>query len=377
VYDKGTVSVPVTWKQDGRELLFWSSERALLAADVSSGNTLTLGEPRPLFRLSAGVAFNAALGRPGVDGERFVIAKAPKPVVQQITVFDRQGKIMRTVGEPGRYVQPALSPDGTKVAVMKTDMREGDVDIWTYDVDSGKGAAVTVDTWPENAPIWAPDSRTVAYASTRGTFSSIFRRAWDGSGNEEQLFQHSPGAGIVLSDWSRDGKYLTFHDGVLHLVPIQDGAKALERKSIAWLQDEFNVSQARFSPDMRFIAYISDEHKTREETNWGIADVYVRPFDPSVTDATKGPPPVRVSSTGARGMIMWRQDGRELYYITPEWEVMVVDVMTTPAFKAATPRLLFKLPAPVIGNPQQWRNVSADGQRFVFTVNVPEPTSPR
>jgi len=86
---------------------------------------------------------------------------------------------------------------------------------------------------------------------------------------------------------------------------------------------------------------------------------------------------VRVSSAGARGVIMWRQDGRELYYITPEWEGMAIDVATTPAFKAGTPRLLFKLPAPVIGNPQQWRNVSADGRRFVFTVNVPEPATPR
>jgi hypothetical protein len=86
---------------------------------------------------------------------------------------------------------------------------------------------------------------------------------------------------------------------------------------------------------------------------------------------------VRVSATGATGMIMWRQDARELYYITPDWEVMAVDVETAPAFKAGTPRLLFKLPAPVVGNPQQWRSVSADGQRFVFTVNVPEPEGTR
>ena len=377
IYDRGTVTVPVLWRQDGRELLFWSSERALLAVDVRAGSMLTLGEPRPLFQLPLSVAFNASLGRPSLDGERVALTRPRTPVLQEITVFDREGKVLEKVGEAGRFVQPAISPDGSRVVVMKTDTREGDVDIWSYDVATGKGVPVTTDTLPANAPIWSPDGQSVAYASVRGTFASIYRRAWDGSGDEEQMFQHSPGAGLVLTDWSRDGRFMTFHDGVLHVLPVEDGVKPVERKSIEWLRDEFNVAQARFSPDQRFIAFLSDEHKTREEANWGIADVYVRPFDPAVTDATTGPPAVRVSSTGAVGMIMWRQDGRELYYISPEWEVMVVDVATTPAFSAGTPRMLFKLPAPVIGNPQQWRSVSADGQRFVFTVNVPEPASTR
>ena len=68
-------------------------------------------------------------------------------------------------------------------------------------------------------PIWSPDGSQVAYVSKRGSFSSIYRKAWDGTGNEEQLFQYTPGAGMVLTDWSADGKFLTFHDGcagVLH-----------------------------------------------------------------------------------------------------------------------------------------------------------------
>ena len=70
-------------------------------------------------------------------------------------------------------------------------------------------------------------------------------------------------------------------------------------------------------------------------------------------------------------MISWRQDGRELYYMTPDWEVMAVDVTTTPTFQAATPRLLFTLPGPLPGRPALWKNVSPDGQRFVFLLDVP------
>jgi hypothetical protein len=76
-------------------------------------------------------------------------------------------------------------------------------------------------------------------------------------------------------------------------------------------------------------------------------------------------------------MISWRQDGKEMYYLNPESEVMAVEVTTTPTFQAGTPRLLFKLPGPLFRNPGQWGNVSRDGQRFVFAVNVPASVTAR
>jgi Tol biopolymer transport system component len=209
----------------------------------------------------------------------------------------------------------------------------------------------------------------VAYGSRRGSFSSIYRKAWDGTGTEEKLFQYTPGAFLVVTDWSADGRFLTFNDdcsGVLHVVPVGGDQPALERKAIEWLRDEYSVAQARFSPDGRFIAYLSDEIEA------DVFEVYVRPFDAGTSDVSAGgAKPARVSKAGALGMIFWRQDGKELYYLTPDWEVMAVDVATAPTFQAGTPRLLFKLPGPLPGNPQQWRNVSRDGQRFVFTINVP------
>jgi len=125
------------------------------------------------------------------------------------------------------------------------------------------------------------------------------------------------------------------------------------------------------------MAYLSNEFKTKDEIDAGIHEVYVRPFDASKPEAGAGGTPVQVSTAGARGMIFWRQDGKEMYYLTPDWEVMAVEVTTTPTFQAGTPRLLFKLPGPLLGNPQQWKNVSRDGQRFVFTINVPVSVSAR
>ena len=96
-------------------------------------------------------------------------------------------------------------------------------------------------------------------------------------------------------------------------------------------------------------------------------EVYVRPFDAGKPEAPAGPG-VRVSTNGAIGMIVWRQDGKELYFMTRDWEVMAVDVTTVPALQIGTPRLLFKLQGPLPGNPMQWKNVSRDGERFIFAM---------
>ena len=97
--------------------------------------------------------------------------------------------------------------------------------------------------------------------------------------------------------------------------------------------------------------------------------LYVRPFDASKPEAPGPGPVVQVSKDGATGMIAWRQDGRELYFMTRNWEIMAVDVTTTPTFQAGPPRLLFKVPGPLPGPPGSY--ITRDGQRFV----LPMPSS--
>jgi Tol biopolymer transport system component len=148
-------------------------------------------------------------------------------------------------------------------------------------------------------------------------------------------------------------------------VPIGDGKGPADRKEIDWLREDYDAVQGRFSPDNRWIAFLSNE------ANQDRLEVYVRPFDPGKPDENKGPA-VQVTKDGAIGMVTWRQDGKELYYMTRDWEVMAVDVSTTPTFKAGAPRKLFGLPGPLTGNPMQWKNVSPDGERFIFAM----PSSP-
>lgn len=360
---------PAFWRHDGKEIYYLTDDSSVMVAEVSLTPAPQFSKPKVLFRVSQAIVVSPALASVSGDGERVVIAVPHAPTLRQITVFDRDGQVVSKVGEPGRFRDPALSPDGTKVAVERDNLRTGAPDIWTFDVVSGKGRFITDDASPDHSPIWSPDGTQVAFVSERAGISTIRRKSWDGTGDELQLFQYTPGAFMVLTDWSADGRFLTFHDGcegVLHVVPLSAGPKAPEGKAIEWLRDEYSVAQARFSPDSRFMAFVSDELEFQK------FELYVRPFDASQPDVSAGgAKPVRVSTAGAQGMTSWRQDGRELYYITPEWEVMAVDVTTTDTFVVGPPRLLFRLPAPSIGDPRQWKNVSRDGRRFVFLVNVP------
>jgi Tol biopolymer transport system component len=362
ISDQGGTGM-VFWRKDGKELYYLAADRAIMVVAVSGGAAPTFGKPQVLFKPSADIAPAIGPGNSSVsrDGERFVIA-VPRPQLRQLTVFDRSGKPLSKVGEPGFYNQANISPDGARAVVMRVDPRTGNNDIWTIDLASGKGTPITNDNDPQNAPIWSPDGTQVAYVSTHESISTIYRKSADGTGNAEPVFSYTPGAGMVLTDWSSDNKFMTFYTGVIVLVPIGTDQKPSERKEIDWLREDYDAGLGRFSPDNRYIAFLSNEADVDR------GEVYVRPFDPNTPAAPLTGSAIRITKDGALGMITWRQDGKELYYMTRNWEVMAVDIQTTPTFKAGTPRMLFSLPGPLPGNPLQWKNVSPDGQRFLFAM---------
>jgi Tol biopolymer transport system component len=355
------------WRRDGKELYYLGADRSIMAVSVSTSPALEVGKPRVLFHPAEEVAVAPGTSSVSRDGERFVIAVPPSRL-RQLTILDRQGKVVRTVGEPGVYASPAFSPDGTRVAVTRNDPKTGNNDIWTFDVATGKGYAVTNDVWNDNSPIWSADGKQLAYVSTREQYSGIYRKASDGSGQEELLFRYTPGAGIGFSDWSSDGKFLTFSTGALLVVPVRPDEKALDRKALEWMRDENNEFGGRFSPDTRFLAYGSDEADPLDFAGGGTVDVYVRPFDATKPEAPGPGTAVRVTKNGAQIFGWRRQDGKELIYMNRDFELMAMDISTTPTFTAGTPKLLFKLPSPQTAISPD--GISRDGQRFVFGLPV-------
>jgi mono/diheme cytochrome c family protein len=310
----------------------------------------------------------AAGGKDGTIGRFLARQQRQNRGLQQLTIFDRQGNVVSRVGEPGSFSQAAFSPDGARLAVIKRDPDSDSQDVWTFDIETGKGTSITSDSAADAAPVWSPDGRSIAFVSIRDNTHGLYRRATDGTGNEERLYQHTTGAPIVLTDWSADGRFLCFWSGdTMFILPLAGDRKPVELK-----REEFFGRGGRLSPDGRFLAFNSNES--------GRFQIIVKHFDasliarePSSAGTPRESTTSQVSPDGGIGGIVWRKDGHELFYLSqpPGQAVMAVEVTTAPAFQARVPQRLFALPTPV-GAPAQLSAVSSpDGQRFVFAVNVP------
>jgi dipeptidyl aminopeptidase/acylaminoacyl peptidase len=318
----------------------------------------------PAFQQALGERAKAAIqagGQNGTVGRFLARQQRQNRGLQQLTIFDRSGTVVSRVGEPGSYAQPTFSPDGARIAVIKRDPDSDSQDVWTFDVATGKGTAITADADADSAPVWSPDGKEIAYVSIRDNTNTIYRRAADGSGKEELLYRHPTGALIVLTDWSADGKHLCFWSGdTMFILPVGG-----DRKVMALGAEQYFGRGGRLSPDGRLLAFNSNQS--------GRFQIYVKSLDPSAAAGASPAVTSQVTADGGIGGIVWRKDGKELFYLSqpPKQTMMAVEVSTASGFAARTPQRLFEIPGP-IGAPAQLSNVSsADGQRFVFAVSLP------
>lgn len=281
------------------------------------------------------------------------------PVIRQLTLYDRQGKMTGTLGKPGEYTQPVFSPDGTRVAVILAG------DVWIFDIATGAGTRITSTPAAENSPVWLRNGREIAYRATRGNATAVYRNATTGAISETRIAPVS----ATLTDWSRDGRFLLGHFGGaqeatygdLYLMPIAGATKL-----IALLASPADEVGARFSFDDSLIAYRSDAARESETS-----EIYIRPFtvgsgsqQPSVGDA------VRVSNNGGL-LVRWGKDDKELYYLARDGSIMVAAITRKP-LAAATPVRLFQVPSAFAlrGLPGALADISSDGQRFALLIPV-------
>ena len=176
ISDQGGTGM-VFWRKDGKELYYLAADRAVMVGGGRRRRHAEFGKPQVLFRPPADIA-------PGIGPERPASAAtasgSSSPCLGRSCASSlstiAQGKVVSKVGEPGFYNQPNLSPDGTRAVVMRNDPRTGNTDIWTIDLASGKGTPITNDTDPQNAPIWSPDGKQVAYVSTHEGISEHLQK---------------------------------------------------------------------------------------------------------------------------------------------------------------------------------------------------------
>ncbi len=127
------------------------------------------------------------------------------------------------------------------------------------------------------------------------------------------------------------------------------------------MQTPFNEQAAKFSPDGRYVAYVSNES--------GQFEVYVQPFP-------EGGRKVTVSSNGGT-KVRWSRDGKELFYVEGQTLVAVPVSSGSSSFSVGSATRLFELPSLRPGANSAPYDVSADGQRFILAESVGEGADAR
>jgi Tol biopolymer transport system component len=310
-----------------------------------------------------------------------VLAWRPGPLgdVRQLTWFDRSGRKTGTVGEPGVYFAPSLSPDDKTVAVCRVES-SSNREIWLLDAASGASRRLTFDPHDDCGAIWSPDGVWIAFFSDRRGVRELYRKRADGSGDDELLLA-SKDFPLNTEDWSADGRFLVYtaprpgHVHDLFLLPLGPAAEA---SPIPFLATPAMETAGRLAPSGRWMAYMSNES--------GVMQVYVREVTP---EGRPGPGKWQISHD--RGYTpRWRPDGKELFFFersTP----MAVDVKTDgPRFEAGVAKPLGITLGDDVGPFLNHFCVRRDGQHLLFSVPVkhsepvrvlvnwlPEPASPR
>src|SRR5262249_15188203 len=154
--------------------------------------------------------------------------------------------------------EPALSPDGRRLVIDRSDGKGNTGDIWVMDLARATMSRFTFEASDQVSAIWSSDGSRIVYASAQPGVWDLYWRPSNRRPPEQPLL--STKSNKFPDDWSRDGRSLIYEDNDpntqtdLWILPL-DG----DRKPRPYVQSRFNEAHAQFSPDGRWVAYASDE----------------------------------------------------------------------------------------------------------------------
>ncbi len=334
--------------------LLFLRERTLMAQAFDPRRLALTGEPVPIAeQIEIQATFPNGIFSASANGIlAYQTGSGSKG--SQLAWFDRGGKQIGVLGDQADYGDVELSPDRTRAAVTVVESPSRTRDIWVFDLARGLRTRLTFDPANDFAPVWSADGSRLVFDSIRNGAGGLFQKAASGTGGEESIPQAGAAAGggpggLRASSWSGDGRYLLHHNGGdLWTLPFVG-----DRKPTRIMQTPFLEFGGKFSPDGRWIAYISNES--------GRMEVYVAPF-PNVSGKWQ------VSTAGGT-LPRWRNDGREIFYLSPTNTLMAAEVSgQASGFKVGAVRPLFETRARI--SSRYPYDVSADGQRFLVNSDL-------
>jgi len=332
--------------------IFFLRDGTLMAQPFDAGKLQLRGEPVPIAE-HVGAELSAGYFAVSPTGVLAYRTGATVTAGLQHTWFDREGKVTGKFGEPNNDSGMRLSPDGTRAAERDA-AQQTRGDIWLLDFARGVRTRLTFRQSLGSNPVWSPDGSRIAF-SAGDSPDTIYEKSASGACEEKELLK-KPGEVSLPTSWSHDGRFLLYTATNVPKTGADLWVLSLEgdRKAVPLLRTEFNEGNASFSPDGRWVAYVSNET--------GRNEIYVRPF---VASGSSGPSlgegKWQVSKDGGNNP-RWRADGKEIIFMF-NLAVMSVDVNGNGAgFQMGTPKQLFTAPAN-----NGW-DITTDGKRFMMIV---------
>ena len=329
--------------------LLFLREQTLMAQPFNARRLETAGAPVPI---AEHVLIHGGINRPifsASDNGVLVYETGSPQGGWRLSWFTRDGKPAGTAGDLDRYFDPALSPDGKRLAVaVFSDV--GTADIWILDLLRNTKTRLTFGSSIQRRPVWSADGKTVFYSSNVKGLPHIYAKAADGSGAEQTVLE-TPDAFEYPESSSPGQRYLVFEradrktGGDIWALPLFG-----DRKPFPVVQTEFNEIDPVVSPDGKWLAYASDAS--------GRSEVYITAFPGA---GAKWP-----VSNGGGARPRWRRDGKELFFLDPGDNLVAVDVNTAGnTVPLGTPHMLFHSAG--IQVVQGGYDVAADGKKFIIT----------
>jgi len=346
----------------GPGYLLFLQDGTLFAQPFDGTGFQVKGAPQPVSGADQ-VGFNANTPRGMFTvSEAGVLAYRISPT-RELGWFDRRGTPLGWLGAAGRDSNPAFSPDGHRVAVSRYDSATATRGIWILDLDhAGMASPFKAPAGWANCPVWSPDGARLVFASGRTAGAThVYEKSLAASTDARVLAEQTNACPL---DWSRDGS-------VLYAASRDAG---VSESTLWWVAPGSDAAPkpipgpwprrvwAHISPNGRWMTYVSDAS--------GRNEVYVRSFPP--TESSRW----QVSSSGGIDP-QWRADGRELFFLGADRELMAVAVTTEGRLQVGAPTALFSTRLDPTGLGISGRNqyvVSADGMRLL--LNQPRPDAP-
>ncbi len=357
-------------RSDGGYLVYLRAG-TLLAQPFDLATRRVTAEPRaiarrvPSFGPTGAADFSVSL--------RGVLAYQSYVSRSQFIWVDRMGKLLSTASPAeisASYVR--LSPNGRWLAAAHFDIERGVPEIWLYDAVSGAGRKVVFGPGIRHLPVWSPDSRRLVHVVDDHAWPRLGLSSLEGTPEKEPL----PDTGFMVpTDWSPDGRFILYNNSALpaitHDFPSDVFAidMARNRKVIPLLNTPFYEYNAVFSPDGKWLAFLSTES--------GQAEIYMQALDRGNDSLRVTGERFLISRQGAQ-CLRWRKNGKELFYLGSGGQVYAVPLSFRAAgVRAGRPEPLFTIDAEARATIHSVVSfdVSADGSRFVIPSMTPGESS--